>query len=768
MPHAAVRPNLSLLSILLVAGCVAYVQQQPDSLGATVACAVAVLVAVLVIPRAAASTPQLNVSQGRVARVWVGLGLALLVAGSGLLVTHWNAAFYLGWGLVLVATGLAAHGLREPQATPHPHIAWTRSEIALVCVALGAGALLRFHQYDVFPGPYTTHAIEEQQTGLGATAILQNGRHPWEFALDYHLTALALSFTDAPTFNTIRVPFSLASWLSIVVAHLLFRQLFSRPAACFGTLLFACSSWNILYSRCAHPIFLSNLVVVGVFAALIAWGRTGRRSWLPWIGLLTASTLYSYAGYRGTALFVGVYLLGRIVRARQDAADVRRGLVDAAIVTCWLVAVAVPIAGQLGRVGLENYYLEAAHRALANREYYTDDSESFLRQRVERVRDVARLFVHEGDGSLTFNRPGTPMVDPFTATFFLPGLLLALLRPRRAQAWFFLFVFFVLLAAGTVFVQNLDVRRLQGVTVLVCYFAALFFDQAFASTRKQLTRAIALLVAAGAFAWSYRLYHVDMAGDPAVRRAFRDHYTAMIHYGREQRPERIALLSIIHQFFDPGYHYRLNYSWLIDPVLRGHDAADLLELIGTDGVPAATLVVQEPMEPSAAAQVLTAVYPDAVCTMHAEPDAPSLSLVACQVPEGARPRSVPFGLHAQYWVGPVDDTPDIARDEPYLGYGLVPRPCTTPHPGEFCTARWSGRLQVPADGTYSVRLEWLGRTTFAASLGGRSLSEHAQPIRPGLHEVHVEARLPRDWETGVRLVLLRDGQPTIPLFLEAN
>lgn len=770
MPHSASRTWLVAIAAGGLVWGQYHVHATPESSSATaIFCLAAIAAAVIAARRGRsetiwASTRNNGFSLGHLASV--AGGAALVVAGALLLYFQWQHRFYVGWGLVGLGTAVSSAALRWGDGRQQEPIPWSRYEIVGLLLALGLGALLRFYQYDTFPGPFTTHAIEEQQTGLAATRILEDGAHPWEFFLDYHVTALALGLTDTPTFNTIRLPFTLASWLTIVAAHLLLRQLFATPAAVAGTLLFAFSSWNLLYSRCAHPIFFSNLVVVAIFALLVHFGRTRRLASLPWIGLLTASTLYSYAGYRATLLFVVAFVCGHLLtdlRRTQTAESrlmLRRNLAALVLILVWVGLLAIPILGQLGRAGLENYYLEAAHRSLANQQYYTADVGAFVQQRADRIRDVARLFLHEGDGSLTFNRPLTPMVDPLTGIFFVPGLLLALLRPRRAYAGFFVFVFVTLLAGGTVFVQNLDVRRLQGITILVTVFAAHFIDHLVLPRqlwRRRVCSIVAIAVGAAVVAWSFRLYHVDMAGDPAVKRAFRDHYTTLIQYGQEHRPQRVELLSIIHRFFDPSYHYRANYAWLIDPVLQGTDMADLHDAFTSRPSAAATLIFQEPLEPETAAAVVRQVFPGTRCHAQKLFEAPDLALVACQLPLSPQQRTVEFGLQGRYWFGERNGAPDLERSEPFLGYAIVPRFCTTPQHDQFCTAEWNGSFEVTGDTAYTIRLEWIGRTEFEASLDGTPLGERAIPIRAGRHNVSVRARLPRSEETGVRLVLQGNG-----------
>lgn len=710
------------------------------------------------------------------------LGSALVIGGSAALYLAWTANFRPGWAALLCGTALLSGGIRLLEGENRQACPWTPGELVGLGAALIAGGFLRIYGFDEFPGPFTTHAIEEQQTGLGGTRILTGERTPWEFTLDYHLTALALWFSDAPTFNTIRVPFTLASWLTIIASHALFRQLFRPGIAGTATVLFSVLGWNVLYSRCAHPIFLTNLLVVCILGGLVHFARTRRWTVLPWVGLLTGYTLYSYAGFRGTPLFVAIFLGGltlSCLRARAMGKATARPWATSIgapiLVAAMILATAFPLVGLLGESGLKGYYLEAADRSLANKDYYTDDTERFVEQRVQRIIDVGRTFMHIGDGSLTFNSPGQPMLDPVVATLFVVGLLIAVVRPGRYHAGFFLIMLVVLLAGGTVFVQNLDIRRLQGITILIVYFAGLALEYAAsrptgaASLRRVTLTAVMGIAVIGVFGWSYRTYFVEMAQSPSVKRAFRDHYTAMIQFGRTEAPADIGLLSIIHRFFDPAFHYRANYAWLIDSALKGRDLGELHDVLAPDDPTTLpeTIVVQGPWETDASVAAIQTVYPAARCAAFPIEENPFVSLSYCELPNDRRPRPIRSMLAARYWFeAEATGEPDLQRAEPFIGYVTVPEPCYRPRPGQACRAEWQGTLRVPADGESKLWLERIGRTQVELRVDGRALPFGPTPIAPGEHELLVRATLPKDWETGVRLSWWRDGQSEVVSFLE--
>lgn len=764
-----------------------FVRADPNDTIATTSLLVAALVAAILLRgenRAGAqepTTPAVS-SQTAVALLVNGAGLLVVLTGARLLLTSWKATFFPGWGLFLLGTSLMSAGLRRFDGPTASTWRWSEG-LALVGIVAVAAAL-RFHNYGDFPGPFTTHAIEEQQTGLGGFRVLTRGERPWEFWLDYHVTALALYFDPKPTFDTIRIPYTALSTLTVVPVYFLLRQLMHTPAAMFGTLLYALSSWNLVYSRCAHPIFPTNLLVVAVLALLVHYGCTRRLAVLPWIGFLCGYTLYSYAGYRGTPLFAIIFLGGCVItdlwRRRAASADkarlwrnrVARDVAALAIVAAVTVAVAVPITRAVGPSG-RGYYFEAAARSMANREYYTDDVGKLLDQRLRRMRDSARIFMHFGDGSHTFNVPTEPMLDPVTAVLFVVGLFIATLEPRRRYNGFLVFTFLTLMFVGTVFVQNLDVRRLQGITVFVVAFSAITFDRLWGPAGRRgraVLAGLGLLIAGCVGWWSYDLYFRRMAGDPSIRTAFHDQYTTLIHWGYTQREKRpILLQSIVHRFFDRSYHYRHNYSWLIDEHLAGRDlgdATDLLDEKTFGGNSAHTVVVQESFERHAVARMLAAAYPGTTCSEMIEPYSARTALTICTLPEPPGPPRVVPRLAARYaYERPSEGRWFLARDEPFLGFSTYPSACYVPRPGLLCGGEWEGTFSVPPEGEYTVALVPNDRTQATATVDGAPVPLQGLRVSPGDHHVRVEATLPRDWEGGVRLVWRHDGiEEPIPFY----
>lgn len=794
--------------LLLVLIAMAYgqygIRHDPHATGATVLFLLAAGAAAFLLRREGSRADEaLNLPTSHPRRV-VGtaascgtLGFAAIAGAAALLSYDWRYWFVPGWVLLLCGVLAVSFGLRELDPAQRDGARWSAAEATVLVAILALGTFLRFYRYSAFPDPFSTHAVEEQETALAGHQILTQGARPWEFMLDRYLAALALAFSSDPTFLTVRIPFTIFSALTIVPVHLWLRQLVATPVALAGTFLFSISSWNLLYSRCAHNIFLTNFLVIIVLGLLTHFGRTRRLAGMPWAALLCGYTLYTYAGYRGTSLFALAFVallaardLWRVDHATDPAAKrtatwaLTRDLAAAGILLVIIVAVFAPVFTQLhADRGRPEYYFEAAERSLANREYYSSVPTEFVYQRLNRIVKAAAIFMHVGDSSLTFNAPDEPMLDPLTACCFIGGLCLAVLTPCRRFRAFWLWMFLSLMLVGTVFVQNLDVRRLQGITVFVVLFAAFFLEGLWlrarrlpAALRRWGVPLLATASAATALGWNYNVYFHKMADNPEVRQAFKNPYTAVIHYGYEHRDGRyILLMSIVRRYFDRSYYYRSAYAWLIDRLMRGRDVQDLMEVLPPHALPTQegplTVMVQEPFERRAVGRLLRAVYPGTTCSDFAEPDCPRVALTACNLPQPPTASAWTSTLEARYWLGAKPNgAPFLVRREPFIGYATLPPQCYVGQPGPpACYAEWTGTFEAPANAAYYFVAQPRGRTTMEVRVDDVRLG--AAPIRlaAGPHQIWVGAHLPREDDVGARLSWERDGRiQVLPFYTPAG
>jgi len=768
------------------------IRLDPNDNLATAIVVVAALLAALFL-RGEGPWPALDAGpfEGRRWPVWLGVlvviaGLGTVGAGSYLLTLSFQNWVNQGWLLIIAGTSLTSLGFYglDPKGSAGP--GWTRTEVVVLLAIFALGLFLRFYRYTDFPPPHTMHAIEEPQAGMRAHFLLK-GIYFWEFIFDNYLAAASMWLFGDRSILIIRIPFTIASALTVFPLYLLLRQAVSKPAALAATFLSAVSAWNIIYSRCAHNIFAPNLLVVLAFALWFRVGRTHRLAGAPWAACLSAFMLYNYAAYRGTAvlalLLLGGFLLGDLLAWRRAADAEARTLhrrfalrmVGAIIL---VAAFGVALFAPIYRITAYNsaqpgYYFEAANRSLSNKEYYSSDPQKFIAYRVQRIKETSRIFLHKGDGSDTFNEPGEPMLEPITGIAFIGGIFLVLVHPRRRFNLWILGGFLFVMIGGTVFVQNLDVRRLQGATPFVMMLAALFLDRVWLLAQRfprqlLLTLAVVAAIAGGAFStwWGYDVYFNKMAKNKLVRQAFHNRYLSIIHYGRTLGTGRYSLLlSDIRFFFHPSDFY-----WMIEDLFLGNELHDITAVLPPNPLPKTPLpiniVIQHPYERLESARLLKQVYPGTECSEFVEADNPYITLTVCSLPADPKPAPLTMRLMARYYHGnEALGVPVVERSEPFIGFGTYPPECFMIHNSNInCTAQWIGTMRAPTSGVYRFTIGTREQAKLTVMIDGKPISESME-LSAGDHQVIATAVIPRDSDTGVRFQWqTKEGPQAVPFY----
>lgn len=720
------------------------------------------------------------------------VGFAFAAYGAWLLTMHWQQRFEWGFALVVGGTALWSAGLGRidhawrKDAEPTP---WLRWEILIFVAILALGLFLRFYRFGEFPPPDGSCAIEEPQSGMGAVAI-RDGERPWEFLLDrWVLVPFMAWFGD--TMTAIRIPFALLSWVTIIPLYLLLRELVSRPAALSATLLFAFARWHLVYARSAHNIFGPTLplILLALYFAVRAYRRGGLAVY-PWIGLIVGYTLYTYAGYRGTIAFLGLFFVISLVQhlweyrqavipsARAAIQHSLRGqFVGLGLAVLGFLLLIVPLAQQL-RTGDPKYFLEAAVRATNSPAYYHDDTRKMLDQRLDRVRDTASIFIHNGDSTGVFNVGGAPQLDPISGTVFVLGLVYCTIWGFRRLKGYFVVYFVVLLAFGTVFTHNFDVRRLQGVIPLIFILGAFFLDAVIAFARRRFGRAAWVPLAAGAvllggaaFADNYRFYFRDMMSSHAVRTAFHTNYTVAIRYYHDMPDDGfLQIISEMNNFFLPS-----DYAWWRGDRLPGSASHDLWPHFAGESGPWAgrevhALIRLPDFEGESVAELVRKRFPGATCERYQHPDGIEfVSFMACRIREHSNGRVFQGGAQARYF-REGRETPFLERREPVISQTFHPDACHYPEVRYVpaCYARWEADWSVEAPGKYYLRVESRNGTVrvYLDGLELRStLADHYGPgqsvhtsltLEPGVHRLEIETRY-RSLDPGGTRVLVRRG-----------
>ena len=727
------------------------------------------------------------------AAILAGVGAAMW--GSWALSVDWAESFERGFVAVTLGTFAWSFGLsRIDQGfrKEAPPLSWPRWEVAAFAAVLLLGLFLRFYRYDSFPPYDGICAIEEPQSGQGAVAI-REGLRPWEFLLDRWLPVPFMAFCG-DTFTAIRLPFTIVSWLTIVPFYLLMRELVSRPAALAATTLFAFCRWHLIYARHAHAVFGPTLplILLVLYLAIRVYRRGGLAAY-PWIGLLCAYTLYAYAGYRATpafvALFFGISVVQHLWEYRQAVIPSARNAVRASLQSQAVGFVVAGVAFAILATPLyyrltanPTYFVEAVGRATNNPQYYHDDRALMLEQRLDRLRSTAMMFNHLGDGSAVFNVPGKPQLDPVSGTLLVLGLAYCIVWAGVRMQGFYAFYFVVLLAFGTIFTHNFDIRRLQGIIPLVFILAGFFLDGAGGFVRRRLGRiawaplALACALFGGiAFADNYHVYFREMMSSVVVRSSFHTNYTVAIRYFHDM-PDNgyLQLISDMGNFFQPS-----DYEWWRGDRLPGDTSHDLLPLLSGEEGPFAGrelhVLVRLPMfEGEEIAELIEQRFPAASCSNYRHPDGPRFAtFVACVLGPEVHGDGRPLigGVRAQYFRGD-DEAPFLERWEPAISLALVPDACRLPSTRSHvpCRAVWQGTWTFAGDVPRQLMAEVRAGTVRVFVDGERVESTLDRPraedaivfatleIPPGDHEIRVESEWASVEAVGTRLRTRRAGE----------
>jgi hypothetical protein len=709
---------------------------------------------------------------------WPGLvvstiGFGILCWAVYLLSTDWQQHFDFAAPLSVVGVAVWCMGLALAESKPavpvnaSPLLRW---ELVTFLLILALGFFLRFYRYADFPPPGGVCAVEEPQSGQAAYNILTADWRPWEFVGDRWLGALGLKLFG-PSVMGLRLPFAFVSAITIIPFFFLVRELVSRPAALLATLLFASCRWHLIYARLAHAVYPTTLIVVVLLYLCVRVHKRGGLALYPLVGFLSGYTLYAYAGYRGTSLFVGLFFtisflihLSEWWRAPDPAAGavaariVRQQLAGFGLAALAAVALLIVLASQL-RTN-PTFFFEALVRATDDTAYYTADRTVLIAQRINRIKMTAMMFNHLGDDSGTFNLPGRPMLDPVSGMLLTIALGYCVVWGRHRWQGFFAFMFLVLLVMGTIFVHNFDIRRLQGIIPLIFVLVAFLADRIGQVCAARLGRGarpalvvLGFAIAALAFADNFNVYVRQLMNDLTVRRTFQNAYTLPIRY-LHTLPDNAYFLLVADQlnFFLPS-----DFEWLRGTRVPGSVTSDLMPVLTGQPGPWAgrdlRVLIANPFEHDDLVRLLRARFPQAQCGRMTDIDiAPHFRFTWCTVPAPAKPMPLETGVHARYFRGDAT-TPIVDRIEPAIAFGLLPDACRFPAALEQppCRGEWEGTWDVPQPGTYHLAAE-VRNGDMALTVDDHLVQGPVQ-LTAGPHVVRLRARFRSIEEPGVRLEL---------------
>jgi hypothetical protein len=699
------------------------------------------------------------------------LGVAVFAYAVFQLSTDWVRAFDFAaplvvLGVILWSTGLALCEPAQPARSDGLALLGWERWLFLAIVAMGF--LLRFYRYTYFPPSDGFCVVEGPLTAQISYGILRYHSRPWEFLGDQWLAAAGFALFGY-TVTALRIPFTIVSALTVVPLYGLLRQLVSRPAALFATALFAVSRWHIIAARCADNVYPTTLVVVVIYYLCVRAHKEGRLALYPWIGLLSAYTLYIYAGYRGTSLFVLVFFAGSLVihRRTEQAAIApqahaaarwrfRRQILGLTFAAVAFVGVLLPLAYRLR--ANPAYFFEAAIRATNDSSYYSSDYRALARQVGARTLLGAVMFNHWGPLSETLNWKSRPMLDPISGLLLTLGLSYCLIWGRYRWQGYFAFTFLFLLLMGTAFVHNFDSRRLHGLVPLVFVLVAFVTDRLcdvcaarFGARVRPALIGFALAAFAAALHDNYSMYFLGMMNDPVVRFSFQNIYTIGIRHLHKLPPNSYMLMfSTNLNFFLPS-----DYEWWRGDAVPGQVTTDLMPILnGAQGPWTGRdlhLFITDPFEHDDIARLLRQQFPAAACARLTDADIPPyLHFSMCTVPPAPGRLQVQQGVRALYFRGDSTE-PLLERFEPVIGFAFLPDVCHFPaaHEKPPCRAEWEGTWNVEQSGRYDLSVI-TRNATVTMTVDGRPVGGPIE-LTAGPHRIQGQARFQSVEDAGVAL-----------------
>jgi hypothetical protein len=699
-------------------------------------------------------------------------GLAVAAINASVLAYDWHGSFdwaapLLLLGIALWSIGLAAGDRQCPDYVPPP--AMTAIEWACFAAVVLLGFFFRFYRYTEFPPAGGFCSVEEAFTGRTAAYIIQDGARPWEFVGDVWLPVPFFRYLGYTT-TSLRLPFTLVSALTVPALFFLLRELVSVRAALATAALFAVGRWHVIYGRHAHNIFATTLILVVVLYLCARIHRRRGFAPYPWLGFLTGYTLYTYAGFRSTPLYVGLFValsLGTHLWSERGRAQwspaLRRRFVGLGLAALGFILAVLPLAGQLYKN--PTYLFEAAFRStVVNPNFREGTLGDLLGKKVMQAEAALELFNHTGDDSEVFNLPPTPMLDPVTGLLLVLGAAYCALRWRQRFQGYFLLILVVQLTLGAVAVGHLDVRRLASIIPLLFVLAAFAVDgllEFFARRGRmwQSLSAVLLLVAVGAAVYdNYRVYFRGMMESERVRFAFQTYYSTVSKYVHELPPNSYVLLvGNTLNFFEDN-----DYAWFRGDDVPGSVTSDLEPVLsGATGAWSGKQVyvlIIDPYEHDELSELLVRTLPGIECRPWADRDTPPWHhYTSCRLPSQAAPIHVQPTLQARYYRGDAAE-PFLERRERALSYALFPNECRLPLAVDQppCRAEYSGTWQVAEAGRYQLQPEVQGGT-LALTLDGKAIGPEPLDLTAGAHAVRGSARFDTLFEAGARLKVQRAG-----------
>ncbi|MGC9357930.1 MAG: ArnT family glycosyltransferase [Anaerolineae bacterium] len=353
--------------------------------------------------------------------------------------------------------------------------------LILLAVIIATGAALRLIGLGTTPpGLHFDEAVYgllAQDIYRGARPVFfsaYTGREP----LYMYIMALVFRFVGINALG-IRLTSALIGIVTLPLAYLLFRELFTRRVGLLTVALTALSYWHLTVSRNGYPNIL--IPPLECLALYFLWRgyRDNRKALMALGGIFVGGVLYTYLAARLFPVTVALFFIYTLLADRKRFLSRFWGLTLAALVALLVFA-------PLGYYFLTHPhdFWERADQVLAVRK--AGGAESLRLYATNALQTLGGFFLR-GDPRQHYNLPGKPIFDALVAPFFALGLVIAI-RNWRKPEYALLPIWTAGMSLPALLTADLmpQGQRMFGVIPAIFGLAALGLDAAFRWARRRL------------------------------------------------------------------------------------------------------------------------------------------------------------------------------------------------------------------------------------------------------------------------------------------
>jgi peptidoglycan/LPS O-acetylase OafA/YrhL len=347
--------------------------------------------------------------------------------------------------------------------------------VGLAAVLLvGAGFL--FYRLSETPGnPTSDHAeklldVLDLVNGQRPIFFVRNtGREPFQF---YWTFALMEVFGLPLSYLTLKVGTAIIGLLALPALYLLGREMGGIPLGLSVAALAAWGKWPVALARQGLRYTLAVLPAAVVLWALLRYVRRGDRASVLWAGAAIGLGLHGYISFRAVPLLVPLALGFALFDSRRRGR--RMSVVgDGLLIAATAVVVTLPLLRYTVEHPDQFWYRVATRIASLETPILQAPLAIFGRN----VLRMLLAFDWRGASTWVVIRPGEPFLDVVTASFWVTGVVLLLVRiARRSPRWAIVALsFFVLTLPSTLSLafpdENPSVNRI-GTAIPVVFLVA--------------------------------------------------------------------------------------------------------------------------------------------------------------------------------------------------------------------------------------------------------------------------------------------------------